>query len=657
MKKSGHISPALALNFSELVSNKTLSLIKGIVSDSIIVVVAYLVTFSVRVLPATLNYIEAIPFIIGVVILMIIALYSFGSYHRIWARSSGHEITLIFKSVSIVTFLLVCYALTLHSRVVPISVIIVANALSTSGFIAIRYRSRLVTGLSWRWKAVWNQEFPEPTSETRVLIIGAGESGQTLAWRLKHRFPGHHYKIVGFVDDDIAKQGMYIEGCRVVGTRRDIVTITESQKVDLIVVAVHNIAGTDFRDILTQCEKTKALIKVIPNLLNMVSETKSVSLLRNVEPEDLIGRKPITRSKDVDLSPITHKRIIVTGAAGSIGSELSRQILNYEPTKVVLLDNNESGLHDLVTEIRARCPEMDITPVLADITITENVEDIFEHYNPEIVFHAAAYKHVPMLQYYPREALRVNINGTLNVARIAGEYGVQRFVLISTDKAVNPTSVMGASKRIGELYLHALSVQKKYKTLYTSVRFGNVLGSRGSVLPTFTRQIETGGPVTVTHPDMTRYFMSIPEAVNLILHAACLTNGDGIYMLKMGEVVRIVELAERMIRMRGLRPYKDIDIQFTGIRPGEKMHEELHDASEMPSETAHPGIVHLKSWTDKFDARMFLEELEHVFESKPNSESDMLKALLRVINIEQFPKINIQTDNFTLSSSIAKSTE
>ncbi len=374
-------------------------------------------------------------------------------------------------------------------------------------------------------------------------------------------------------------------------------------------------------------------------------------LLRNVEPEDLIGRKPITRSKEVDLSAITHKTILITGAAGSIGSELSRQIVDYQPTKVVLLDNNESGLHDLVTEISTLCPGIDLTPVLADITLADVIEDIFQHYRPQIVFHAAAYKHVPMLQYYPREALRVNVTGTLSVAKCAGEYGAERFVLISTDKAVNPSSVMGASKRIGELFLHALSIQGNYQTLFTSVRFGNVLGSRGSVIPTFTRQIESGGPVTVTHPDMTRYFMSIPEAANLIIHAACLTKGDGIYMLKMGEVVRIVELAERMIRMRGLRPYKDIHIQFTGIRPGEKMHEELHDAFELPTETIHPNIVHLKSWTDQFDTQLFLDGLHQVLSNRPTSESEMLKALLRIINVENADTMIPQLDNASHSIS------
>jgi FlaA1/EpsC-like NDP-sugar epimerase len=640
-----YIRSTLMHNLAGSFSTYTMRVAKAIMSDIVIVLVAYFAVYSVRTVSTSLSDLNAIPFMIFVVSIMIAALYLFGSYHRIWSHSSGHEITLIFNAVAVVTLIIVFVALILPTRPVPLSVIVVANALATSGFIAVRYRSRLITGASWRWKAIWKHEFPDKTKETCVLIVGAGESGQTLAWRLKHRFEGHHYRIVGFVDDDKNKQHMFIEGCQVLGTRCDIVAIAERQHVDLIVVAVHNISGADFREIVGECEKTKALIKVVPNILRLMNATNSGALLRDLEPEDLIGRKPITRSKNVDLSAITYKTILITGAAGSIGSELSRQIVEYEPTKVVLLDNNESGLHDLVTEIHTRCPEIDLTAVLADITVAEVVEDIFEQYRPQVVFHAAAYKHVPMLQYYPREALRVNIHGTLNVAKYAGEFGTERFVLISTDKAVNPTSVMGASKRVGELFLHALSVQGKYQTLYTSVRFGNVLGSRGSVIPTFTRQIESGGPVTVTHPDMTRYFMSIPEAVNLIIHAACLTNGDGIYMLKMGEVVKIVELAERMIRMRGLRPYKDIDIQFTGIRPGEKMHEELHDQSELPIETIHPSIVRLKLWADQFDAQVFLADLHQVMSDKPKSEDDMLKALLHVINGDNIPKVMPQLDN------------
>ncbi|MCC6804278.1 MAG: polysaccharide biosynthesis protein, partial [Anaerolineae bacterium] len=292
----------------------------------------------------------------------------------------------------------------------------------------------------------------------------------------------------------------------------------------------------------------------------------------------------------------------------------------YSPTKLVLLDNNESGLHDLVIEISTRHPDLNLVPALIDIKNPTLLRSLFIEHRPQVVFHAAAYKHVPMLERYPQQALEVNIRGTINVAELALTYGVERFVLISTDKAVKPSSVMGASKRVCELMLHALSQSHASDTRFTSVRFGNVLGSRGSVVPTFDRQIDEGGPVTVTHEDMTRYFMSIPEAVNLILHAVCLTEGDDIYVLQMGEVVRIVELAERMIRMRGLRPYRDIDIKFTGMRPGEKMHEELFNEIEKPAVTSHPYIFKIEGWDPEFDVLLFMERLSKLSEGLSSKE-------------------------------------
>jgi FlaA1/EpsC-like NDP-sugar epimerase len=269
-------------------------------------------------------------------------------------------------------------------------------------------------------------------------------------------------------------------------------------------------------------------------------------------------------------------------------------------------------------------------PVLADITDEDTMSSVFNYHRPQVIFHAAAYKHVPMLELYPNQAVRVNVGGTRLLAELALDYSAERFVLISTDKAVKPSSIMGASKRVCELLMHALSEQGKQRTLFSSVRFGNVLGSRGSVVPTFMHQIDTGGPVTVTHREMTRYFLTIPEAVNLVIHAACLTQGNDLFMLKMGEVVRIVELAERMIRMRGLRPYQDIDIQFTGIRPGEKLHEELHSDSERVKETNHPSIVELVHSDKTLDPQPFRQQLDALLSNGLNQEEDMLDQLLAI---------------------------
>jgi len=328
-----------------------------------------------------------------------------------------------------------------------------------------------------------------------------------------------------------------------------------------------------------------------------------------VKAEDLIGRGPVTRHEGINLDLVTSKTIMVTGAAGSIGSELSRQLCRYNASNVIILDNNESGLHEIQIELAAKFPGTHVEPALVDITNREMLFNVFAQYKPQIVFHAAAYKHVPMMERYPGEALRVNLGGTRNLTDCAREFGVERFVLISTDKAVNPSCIMGASKRACELLLRSLAQQPGEKTLFTSVRFGNVFGSRGSVVPTFNNQIENGGPVTITDPEMSRYFMSIAEAVNLVIHAASMTKGGDAYLLKMGEEVRIIELAERMIRLRGMRPDKDIEIKITGMRPGEKLHEELHSESELLQDTVHPNIVQMSSTFTEFNGKDYLDRM------------------------------------------------
>ncbi|NDJ59853.1 MAG: polysaccharide biosynthesis protein [Chloroflexi bacterium] len=597
--------------------------------DVLIVFGAYIIVFFVRSVSASLDLSQRLWVIALSAVLMVLVLYVFGVYQRLWSRTSGHGVVVILNAVAVHTLLISAYALLTDSRPLPLSVVLLGNLLSLVGFVAVRFRSRLVSGAAWRWRAIWHREFPLP--RTRVLIVGAGESGQSLAWRLKHRSPEHRYEVVGFIDDDPDKQNMYVEGSRVVGTRASIEAVANAYRVDLIVVAVHNISGPAFREILTACERTKSLIKVVPDLFAMVDATHSTDFLRNVQPDDLIGRSVISRYEAVDLAPVTGKVILITGAAGSIGSELSRQMMSYEPTKAVLLDSNESGLHDLLLELRRRYPSIEIIPALVDVTVPGAVRAVFEAHRPQIVFHAAAYKHVPMLEYYPAEAVRVNVGGTHNLAELALQFAVERFVLISTDKAVNPSSVMGASKRVCELVLHTLAQREDNQTLFTAVRFGNVLGSRGSVVPTFNRQIDDGGPVTVTHPVVTRYFMSIGEAVNLIIHAACLTSGDDIFILQMGDVVRIVELAERMIRMRGLRPYQDIEIRFTGLRSGEKLHEELFNGSEIPMKTIHPKIMRIDDWDAGLATAAFWEQIAALGTFAQMPADDSLAKLRQII--------------------------
>ena len=388
---------------------------------------------------------------------MVALLYLNGVYRRIWSKTSGHDVNIILGAVILTTLIVSIANMTIvTSHPLPLSVILLSNMLALVGFVAVRYRSRLIRGLSWRWNAVWNHEFPE--TPTRVLIVGAGEVGQMTAWRLKYHGPSEYvYRVVGFVDDDLTKQGMYIEGCPVLGSCADIGPLVENHKIELIAIAINNIAGPDFRKILAYCENTSARIKVIQDVLTSLGCNHGSPLLRNVQPEDFLGRKPVGRHEAIDFEPITKKVILVTGAAGSIGSELCRQLICYEPVKLLMLDNNESDLHDCVTKLQDETARDFLVPVLVDITHSEKMKWVFEHFRPQIVFHSAAYKHVPMLERYPTEAIRVNINGTRQVAELARDYGVERFVLISTDKAVNPSNVMGASKRICELLMHALA--------------------------------------------------------------------------------------------------------------------------------------------------------------------------------------------------------
>jgi len=621
----------------------------GIIADMVIVIATYLAALLLLALGdgdyAKLGGgLTFIVYMVAAALVLPTLLFAFGVYKRIWSRTSGYGVTILINAVAVATLLYIGILFILPSSARPFQLIILGNVFALVGFVAVRYRSRLVNSFGWFGSTRFRKNMLNVP--LRVLIIGAGEAGQTLAWRLKHRYThtDTRYEIVGFIDDDIQKQGMFVEGCRILGTRYDILNVADVYKVDLIVVAVHRISAIEFREILTYCEQTKAMIKVVPDLQELVNSKFAPDFLRDVQPEDLIGRTAITQHEGIDLSPVTQKTVLVTGSAGSIGSELSDQIMKYVPDRVILLDNNESGLYDLTQVLKSKHPAVLMVAVLADVTRRDTIRAVFEEFHPQIVFHAAAYKHVPLLQFYPHEALYVNVRGTRNVAELAQEFDVERFVLVSTDKAVKPSNVMGASKRVCELMLHALSQNPNSTTRYAAVRFGNVLGSRGSVVPTFSRQIDAGGPVTVTDKEMTRYFMSIPEAVNLIIHAACMTNGDDIYVLQMGEVVRIVELAERMIRLRGLRPYMDIQIQFTGIRPGEKMHEELFSQLENPCPTEHPSILKAETWDVDFQSDAFWEKIDGLLEMSIADGDVTLERIRAIISPNLAAAINGQHD-------------
>jgi FlaA1/EpsC-like NDP-sugar epimerase len=450
----------------------------------------------------------------------------------------------------------------------------------------------MLIGFRLAVKAVFHQVLQgKKLGRTRVLIYGAGSSGiitrATLAQDMS-RF----YDVVGFIDDNSQKWGKRIDGVPVYSP-----DILEAQtiadlRIHQLVIAIQGIPGIKKKEIIEKAIDFELKVKVVPAVRNWIQGNLTASQIKKVRIEDLLEREPIDLDSKNIKGYIEGRTIFVTGAAGSIGSEIARQILYFSPRKVYFIDQAESPLHDLEVNVRAsesvlsRCAEF----IIADVTNEMRMRQLFEAYRPDTVFHAAAYKHVPMMEAYPYEAMRVNVWGTKCLADLSVEFGVDRFVMVSTDKAVNPTNVMGASKRMAEMYTQALNSSQE-RTHFITTRFGNVLGSNGSVIPLFRRQIEAGGPVTVTHQDITRYFMTIPEACNLVLEAGAMGKGGEIFVFDMGESVKVIDLARKMIRLSGLQPEVDIEIKVTGLRPGEKLYEELLADKESTRPTHHPKIL------------------------------------------------------------------
>jgi FlaA1/EpsC-like NDP-sugar epimerase len=421
-----------------------------------------------------------------------------------------------------------------------------------------------------------------------VLIVGAGRAGEMLVRDLL-RTKEELYQPIGFVDDNRAKQGREIQGVRVLGACDEIIDFADRLDINLIVLAVPSVDSANMRRLVGLCEKTGVPFRTVPPLENLMSGQVNISQLREVLIDDLLGREPVSLDWKAIGQELKGKRVLVTGAGGSIGSELCRQIGRLKPAHLILLDSSEFNLYSIENELRKSFPELCITRWLNDVADQVAVERIFRHSGPQILFHAAAYKHVPMLEDQIREAASNNILGTRGLAEAADRFGCETFVMISTDKAVNPANVMGTSKRAAEIYCQNLN--QRSATRFVTVRFGNVLGSAGSVVPLFRQQIESGGPLTVTHREITRYFMTIQEACQLILQASVMGEGGEIFVLDMGEPIKISYLAEEMIRLSGKVPGEDIDIIYTGLRPGEKLFEELFHEKEALQSTAHEKIL------------------------------------------------------------------
>jgi FlaA1/EpsC-like NDP-sugar epimerase len=554
---------------------------------------AYLLRFDFAIPPGYARVmLLQLPLIVGMQWALLLVL---GSYRRIWRFISLVDLPpfLLSSAITAGLFLLLRAGVGSAHVVlrVPYSIILMQAAFSFFGLMGVRVLRR--AAIEYAEQHTPGQMRPGQTaspdgSPSRVVLIGAGRAGVMAARELTNRASGG-MRVVGFLDDDPTKQGAMISGIPVLGAIAHIQVLVESQAVDEAVITIANAPREQIGRIVRLCEAANVPKRIIPALHEILSGAVSIAKLRPVQIEDLLGREEVMLDIQSISRFIAGKRVLVTGAGGSIGSEMVRQLHGFSPLELLLVERCEYALYEIHREMRARDKTARLVPVVADVGDPLRMEEVFARHRPQVVIHAAAYKHVPLMEANVSAAIRNNVLGTRCLAEAAGRHGVEVFVMISTDKAVNPTSVMGASKRLAELAVQELEARHP-ATRYVAVRFGNVLGSTGSVIPLFREQIQRGGPVTVTHPDMQRYFMTIPEAAQLVLQAAAMGQGGEIFVLDMGQPIRISDLARDMIRLSGLRPDVDIRIEYTGLRPGEKMFEELHTDGEQVERTRHPMI-------------------------------------------------------------------
>jgi len=515
--------------------------------------------------------------VVSVVIILVFSIFSL--YNSIWMYAGIQELIRILGA-NILSFIMVTSFFSIVGSGIPLNIHIIAWVFMFffSGF----------SRFSFRLFSFYDSKRIKMTgAPKRVLIIGAGRAGALCLRDMKVNV-GLGYLPVALIDDNVSKHGSYISGVKVIGGRESIGPVVKSMNINLILLAIANVDPESKKDILNVCKKTGCEVKIMPNIVNLLSDKVGLENLREVNLEDLLGRNPVSLDREMTEKYIKGKVVLVTGGAGSIGSQLCRDILGHRPKELIILDISENSVFNLEHELNNLRSGIKISYVIASIRDKRKMELVFAKYSPELVFHAAALKHVPLMEQNPAEAIKTNVLGTIKLAQVADAYGVGKFVMISSDKAVNPVNVMGATKRICEIYLTALDGRSK--TEFVAVRFGNVLGSAGSVVPLFLDQIRAGGPVTITNKDMTRFFMTIPEASQLVLEAGAYAKGGEVFILDMGSPVKIYDLAYDLIWLSGLRPFKDIEIKVTGLRPGEKLYEETLLEEEGLSMTANDKI-------------------------------------------------------------------
>lgn len=503
--------------------------------------------------------------------LIVLSLYIFKAYSVLWRFSRIPDLLRVFAGVTVAFGGLFICQMAVFGRAYSLPVMLLA--FSFTFFLAVMLR--LLMKYTVLRAACDSGENAAPSElDGNIMIIGAGSAASMLINELKGYKPsGIKFKCI--IDDDPSKKNTYISGVKVCGDRNHIIEAAEKYEIDTILFAIPSCGSKERSEILNICKETSCRLKIVPSVYQMICREKSSisDKIRKVEIEDLLGREPISLDIDRVMNYVAGKTVLVTGGGGTIGSELCRQIAAHEPKRLIVFDVYENNAYDIQNELKRKYPKLDLVTLIGSVRDSKRLECMFNTYRPDIVYHAAAHKHVPLMEDSPNEAVKNNVFGTLKTARCADKYGAEKFVLISTDKAVNPTNIMGASKRICEMIIQAYN--NRSETEFVAVRFGNVLGSNGSVIPLFKKQIEAGGPVTVTDPDIIRYFMTIPEAVTLVLQAGASAKGGEIFVLDMGKPMKILDLAENLIRLSGLVPYKDINIEFIGLRPGEKLYEEM----------------------------------------------------------------------------------
>lgn len=580
-----------------------------LVGDIFLISFSLIASFILRIgFPVTPEYIDFLKFLgIPIILFKIISFYSFGLYRRMWRYASLRDLRAIINAVTVGSVGAVLISYILQTTTLPRTVFVIDWLLTIILIGGVRFLNRSINELRLFAKM--------PAESKKALIIGAGDAGEILVKEmLKNKSLG--YVPIGFLDDDLSKSKMRIHEVKVIGSTQKLKKILDSkEKPDEVIVAIPSASREIKKKIIFECETAKVKCKTVPGVYEIIDGRVSLNQIRDVEIEDILGRDPV----EVDVVKISeylkNQPVLVTGAGGSIGSELCRQINQIKPSLLIMVDQAESNLFEIEEELKLSPVTSRLITVVADVKDKARMSVVFQKYHPAVVFHAAAYKHVPMMEKNPRAALENNFIGTHIIAEIVLKFGVKRFVFISTDKAVNPFNIMGTSKALAERVVQTMP--EVGPTKFMTVRFGNVLASRGSVVPTFKDQIARGGPITVTHPEMKRYFMTIPESVQLIIQAGALGKGGEVFVLDMGEQIKIKDLAENMIRLSGFEPEKDIKIEYTGIRPGEKLDEELFNDDEIEIPTAYEKIFMVgKNNLDKAKLREDLFELEELIKQQ-----------------------------------------